>query len=125
MAKATGNCPNGLNIKRMSIALILSAVFGVFCARGAASVQIPGLVVTYAVLLATFYNRLLIGLVIGLAGSIHLIKGELANAALRGAISGVLVSLALATYGGLSGLPLVAFGLVYGIITDVAATKYG
>ena len=98
-----------------------------FCAYGTSqldpeAIGIPGFEITFALLAATFYNRLLIGLVIGFAGSISILKGKMQNAALRGAILGGVVSIGMGFYGGME--IIVLFGIVYGIITDVAATRF-
>jgi hypothetical protein len=111
--------------KRMLIAVALGILFGLFCAYGTLIVRIPGLEVTPLLLLAIVYNRALLGFVVGLADGVRLLKGELANAALRGAILGVVVSVALAIPGGWNSFPLLGFGLVYGLIADVLATKFG
>ncbi len=116
-----------MNWKRLIIALAIGALCGLFCAYGTSqldpeAIGIPGFEITFALLAATFYNRLLIGLVIGLAGGIVLVSGKLANAALRGAILGAIVTVAISFYGGAE--ILIAFGIVYGIIIDVVATKF-
>ena len=116
-----------MNWKRLIVALVVGALCGLFCAYGTSqldpeSIGIPGFEITFALLAATFYNRLLIGLVIGLSGGIVFLKGKLANAALRGAILGAIVTVAISFYGGAE--ILIVFGIIYGIIIDVAATKF-
>lgn len=109
--------------KRLAIALVVGILTGIFCAYGTMNADVPGLLVDFGLLATIFYNRLLIGLVVGLAGGIVLVKGELLNAGLRGAILGALVSVGITFYGG--GEILVAFGLVYGLVGDLLATKFG
>ncbi len=113
----------GIDWKRMGVALLLAGIFGVFCAYGTAGVEIPGFEVKMPYLETIFYSRLLIGLVIGLAGSVKLLKSRLANAALRGGILGAVVSVGIAFYGGAE--VFIAAGIVYGVITDLVATKLG
>ena len=113
----------GINWKRMVVALLLAGFFGIGCAYGTAGVEIPGFEITMPYLLTIFYSRLLMGLLIGLAGSVTLLNGKMANAALRGGILGAVVSVGISFYGGAA--IFIAAGIVYGIITDVVATKVG
>ena len=113
----------GINWKRMLIALFFAGVFGVFCAMGTATVEIPGFVVTLPYLLTIFYARLLIGLVIGLSEHVRIISGEMKNAALRGGIFGAIVTVVIAFYGGTE--IFILSGIIYGIITDALATRFG
>jgi hypothetical protein len=107
--------------KRMAIALALAAVFGYFCALGTSAVEIPGFEATLPYLLTVFYSRLMMGFTIGFAGGVKLLKGEARNAALRGAVIGGIVSVGIAFYGGAA--VLIPFGMVYGLLTDLIATK--
>ncbi|MEM4272677.1 MAG: hypothetical protein QXH30_03730 [Candidatus Bilamarchaeaceae archaeon] len=109
--------------KRLAIALVVGILVGIFCAYGTAMANVPGLVVDFALLATIFFNRLLIGLVVGLAGWMALVKGKLLNSALRGAILGALVSVGISFYGG--GEILILFGMAYGLIADVVATRFG
>ncbi len=111
----------GLNLKRMLIALILAAIFGFFCAYGTSTVEIPGFVMTTEYLLTVFYARLMIGFLVGFTGGLVLLKGKMANAALRGGIMGVIASISISFFGGAA--VLIPAGIVYGIITDVVATR--
>jgi hypothetical protein len=67
-----------------------------------------------------FYARLMIGFVIGLSENVKFLKGNLSNAALRGAIWGAIMSITISFYGG--AVVFIGAGIVYGIITDVVAT---
>ncbi len=111
----------GLNLKRMAIALILAAFFGVMCAWGTSTVEIPGFVMTTEYLLTVFYARLMIGFLVGFSGGLVMLKGKTANAALRGGIMGLIASISISFYGGTA--IFIAAGIVYGIITDVVATR--
>ncbi len=110
-----------MNIKRMILSLIIAGIFGVFCAYGTSTVEIPGFDITMPYLLTIFYSRLMIGLVIGLAENIQLLKKELLNSILRGAIFGAIVSVSISFYGG--GAIFMAAGIIYGLLTDFIATK--
>lgn len=110
-----------MNAKRMILSLIIAGLFGVFCAYGTSTVDIPGFEITMPYLLTIFYSRLLIGLVIGLAENIQLLKKELLNSLVRGAIFGAIVSVSISFYGG--GTIFIVAGIIYGTLTDLIATK--
>jgi hypothetical protein len=109
--------------RRMAISLVVAAIFGIFCAYGTSGVQIPDFQITMPYLATVFYSRLLIGFAIGLAGSAVLLKGRYKNAALRGAIIGAVVSIGISIYGGAE--VFIAAGIIYGIVTDLVATRFG
>ncbi len=111
----------GLNLKRMLIALILTAFFGLMCAWGTSTVEIPGFVMTTEYLLTIFYARLLIGVLVGFTENLKLVKGKMKNAVARGAKMGIIASIVISFYGGWE--VFIATGIVYGIITDVVATR--
>ena len=111
-----------MNKKRLIIALIISAFFVILCAYGTSSVEIEGFEITLPYLLTIFYARLLIGFFIGIAEHIELLKNKYQNAAVRGAIFGIIASIVIAFYGG--GEIFITFGIIYGIITDVIATRF-
>ncbi len=94
---------------------------GIFCIIGV-SIRL-GLAGNELFLLATWYNRLLMGLVIGLAGAWQLSKTK-SNPLLRGFILGLMVSLALFLSTELRDPIGFAAGIVYGIIIDFVASKY-
>lgn len=116
-----------MNSRRTAIAMLVGAASGLFCAYGTAMVQIPGVVVTFWTLVAIFYNRLLLGFVVGIADGVALLRGKLRNAALRGALLGIAVSLGIVLWSEptASSLTPVALGAVYGLVADVLATKFG
>lgn len=109
-----------MNIKRMIISLILGTVFGVICALGSASQ--PDLNLALPILIAIGFNRVVIGLVVGLAEHIKI------PVLLRGAIFGAIISLevGISTLGeGIAGfLIMVIAGIIYGSIIDMVATKF-
>lgn len=98
--------------KRLMYGLILGAILGVFCILGA-SLRMPGeLSTTY--LFAFWFNRLLMGLVIGLFNRPKSIQVGL----IRGVLLGAFVSFAF--YSATEFLDLMGFlaGIVYGIIIE-------
>ena len=74
-------------------------------------------------LLANWYNRVIMGLVIGLAGGITVIKGKF-NPLLRGLLLGLMVSLALFISTELRDPLGFMAGIAYGVIIDFLASKY-
>jgi len=112
-----------MNIKRMSISLVVAALCGVFCAYGTSTVEIPGFEVTIPYLLTIFYNRLLMGFVIGLAGDVKILKKEPINSIIRGIIIGAIISVGISFYGG--GFAFIGAGILYGALTDFLATRFG
>jgi hypothetical protein len=110
-----------MKIKRLIIALIISAIFGIFCAYGTSTVEIKGFEITLPYLFTIFYSRLLIGFFVGFADNLKLIKGKYKNSALRGALFGLITSVVISFYGG--AMIFIVSGITYGIITDLIATK--
>ncbi len=114
-----------MNTKRIAIATVIGLLTGLFCAYGTIWIapSKPALVVTTGLLAMVVYNRVLLGLFVGLGDDIPL------HPVLRGALIGVIVSLAMALMNmidvGISdGAAFIGFGIVYGIIADVVATKF-
>ena len=111
-----------MNVKRLIIALLVSGLFGVFCAYGTSTVEIQGFEITLSYLLTIFYARLLIGFFIGIGEHIQILNKTYQNAAIRGALFGLIASIGIAFYGG--GVILVSAGIIYGILTDLISTRF-
>ncbi|ODS37294.1 MAG: hypothetical protein A7316_01880 [Candidatus Altiarchaeales archaeon WOR_SM1_86-2] len=116
-----------MNTKRILIATAIGLLCGLFCAYGTVMmVDKGGLdpeLATTGSLAFIVFNRILIGLVVGFADRIKL------NCVLRGAVIGAVVSLMLGIFPLLNGditsaLTVIGFGVVYGVIADVVATKF-
>lgn len=105
----------------MILAVSAGAVLGIFCIIGAG--YRFGLSGNGLFLFATWFNRLVIGMVIGLAGSWILIKNK-KNFLLRGAVLGFVISFSF--YVSTDFRDTVGFiaGVMYGIIIDYIATKF-
>jgi hypothetical protein len=114
-----------MNVKRIILAIIIGAVLGIFCILGAGG-RVGGWLGNEILLIGLWYNRVIMGAIIGLAGDLQLIKkgrnAKWLNATLRGVILGLLVSLQF--YLSTSLLDLLTFiaGIMYGVIIDVLAT---
>jgi hypothetical protein len=107
--------------KRLIIALLTGAGLGILCIIGVGGRL--GFAGNELFLLATWYNRLLMGLVIGLAGSWQLSKSK-SNPLIRGVVLGLIISLALFLSTELKDPVGFLAGIVYGIIIDFIASKY-
>jgi len=115
-----------VSARRIGIALIVGALLGVLCIIGVGS-RIPGGYSNVVYLSAVWYNRVLMGLMVGLAGGITLIKSDkdknYINAIARGLLIGIIVSSAtlLLSETILDFMGWIA-GIIYGPIIDVVAT---
>ncbi len=112
-----------MNTKRVLIATAIGLLCGLFCAYGTATMENPGFVITTGILASTVYNRMLIGFVVGISDGIKL------HPVIRGAIIGAGITMAMSIIpivdgNAVGGLVFIGFGVVYGIIADVVATKF-
>ncbi len=103
--------------KRLVVATITGAVLGVFCIIGASARY--GSQASPAMLASLWYNRLIMGFVIGLYNKTH----NLSKALLRGAVTGLLISFAFFLSGGMSDYVSFLIGIVYGMIIELTAYK--
>jgi hypothetical protein len=105
--------------KRMKICIALGAILGVVCIIGA-SIR-SGFESDVSFLFALWYNRLIMGIMIGLASR----SRDLLKAAGRGALFGLLVSFAFYASTGFSDIVSFLAGIIYGMIIETFAFKYG
>jgi len=101
----------------MAVTLIAGALLGVVCIVGASLRSETGLDTTY--LFAFWYNRVLMGLAIGLAARAK----SLERALLRGALLGLLVSFAFYSSTGFGDVVGFGAGIVYGVMIELAGHK--
>jgi len=105
--------------RRLLICMVTGAILGVVCIIGA---QLRSGFERDAVYLFSFwFNRLLMGIVIGLAWS----KLSKMQAIARGAILGFLVSFAFYSSTGFADLIGLIAGIVYGVIIEYVALRLG
>lgn len=105
--------------RRMLVCIITGAVLGVVCIIGA---QLrSGFTHEANYLFSFWFNRLLMGIVIGLAWS----KFNALQTLGRGATLGLLVSFAFYSSTGFKDLIGFAAGIVYGVIIEYAALRLG
>lgn len=105
--------------KRLRVSLVTGAVLGVVCIIGA-SVR-SGFQSEAVMLFSLWYNRLLLGLMIGLISS----KLELSKAVARGALLGLIVSFSFYISTGFADAVSFLAGILYGMIIEYFAIKYG
>ena len=103
----------------MKVSLITGAILGVVCIIGA-SVRSGYESETYW-LFALWYNRLLMGLVVGMPWS----NTGLTKAIIRGAILGLLVSFAFYSATGFEDIVSFLAGIIYGMIIEYFAFRFG
>ena len=107
-----------LKTKRMKVSLLCGAALGVVCIIGA--LLRSGGTAGIAFLFALWFNRLLMGMVIGLVHE----KAEGAALILRGALIGLIVSFAFYSAAGFGDAVSFLAGIIYGVIIELAARKY-
>jgi hypothetical protein len=108
--------------KRLKTSVVVGALLGVFCIIGG-SVRAGGLAGNELYLLALWYNRVIIGLTIGLAGQWRLVNGA-RNRYIRGALLGFLVSSAFFLSTEMRDTIAFFAGIVYGVIIEYVAQRY-
>ena len=109
-----------MNKKRIIIATLLGAFLGVFCIIGVGYRE--GYSGNGLFLFAMWYNRLMMGIMIGVMSDFKLLKSFL-NEVLRGAIIGTIISGAIYFSSEFRDLPALFAGVLYGIIIDSIATR--
>jgi len=116
-----------IDLKRIGSATLIGAILGILCILGAGG-RIGGWSGNEILLIGLWYNRVIMGLLIGFAGDLILIKkgnnSKWLNSILRGAILGLLVSLQF--YLSTNLLDLLSFlaGIMYGIVIDLLCTLF-
>ncbi|MBN2299612.1 MAG: hypothetical protein JXC31_00325 [Acholeplasmataceae bacterium] len=104
--------------KRLVIGLVLGALLGVVCIIGAQLRTSGQLSTTY--LFSFWFNRVLIGLVIGIA----LQTKQMSIALIRGLILGLVVSFGFYSATGFADITGFFAGVVYGVIIEFVLFKY-
>ncbi|MFP4000987.1 MAG: hypothetical protein ACLFSM_06725 [Thermoplasmata archaeon] len=108
--------------RRVGIGILTGALLGVLCIVGVGTrIGFEG---NEMFLFAMWYNRVVMGLLIGLAYDVKIINSD-KNFILRGLILGLVVTLAITLTSDFRDWPSFFAGLAYGPIIDWAATRYG
>jgi len=104
--------------KRINVSLLVGAVLGVFCIIGA--LVRSGFQIENYLLFSLWYNRLLMGLVIGLPWP----KIGMPKLLVRGAVLGLIVSFAFYSSTGFADIVSFLAGIVYGMIIEYLAFRF-
>lgn len=107
--------------KRVFISILLGALLGVICIIGI-SMRI-GFLGNELFILSTWINRLIIGLVVGLAPYFKF-KTNFKNVLIRGGIVGFIISGSFYLATSFKDTPGFIAGIIYGMIIDYIVTKY-
>ncbi|MBN2374429.1 hypothetical protein JXL19_11650 [bacterium] len=108
--------------KRIITALITGAFLGLICIIGG-GLRAGGFTGNGLYLFAMWYNRLIMGLVIGLAGDWKIINSVL-NRYVRGGLLGFVISSAFFLSTGMQDTVAFLAGIVYGVIIEYTARRY-
>ena len=110
---------------RTLISAGLGAILGIFCIIGV-SHRIPAVILTSSsiYLLGAWYNRLIMGIMIGLAGEFHFLgeKFQIVESIIRGIVIGAIISV---SFSFLQQQPTWTYffaGIAYGLIIDPVST---
>ena len=109
------------NHKRITVSILTGAFLGIFCIIGVGT-RI-GFNSNIIYLIGMWYNRVIMGLLVGLAGEIILIENDSNNSILRGAIIGLVVTTGILLSTSFKDIPSFFAGIIYGIIIDYISTK--
>lgn len=113
-----------LGSKRLIVSVMTGALLGILCIIGV------GYRLGYAgnglFLFAVWYNRVIMGIMIGLAGGLNIMRPAQMklNPYVRGAVLGLLVSFAFYVSTNFIDMPGFFAGIVYGVIIDVIASRF-
>lgn len=110
---------NFLQTKRMKVSVITGVALGVVCIIGA--LIRSGFTTGIPFLFALWFNRVLMGMVIGLINE----KATVGIVILRGALTGLIISFAFFSASGYADIVSFVAGILYGIIIEIIARKYG
>ena len=111
-----------MKCKMLTVAIIMGIILGIFCIIGLSIRR--GFVGNELFILATWVNRVVIGLVIGLLPAYKL-KNNLGKILFRGAFFGLIISGSFYLATAFADTPGFVLGIVYGVIIDYVATRYG
>ena len=115
-----------VDYKRLGISTLTGAILGVVCILGAVQ-RIPGnFGDNLAYLMGIWSMRVILGITIGLAGTITFLKGEKwqiwVNALIRGILLGLIFSVGILLIDPFKDYSTFAAGIAYGPVTDVITT---
>lgn len=106
---------------RIVISMLMGAVLGIACIIGIG--YRLGFAGNDLLLFSAWYNRVLMGLLIGLAGPLIIVRNRW-NPIIRGALLGLIVSYSWYAASGNRDLAGFFAGIAWGVIIDWVATKF-
>jgi hypothetical protein len=107
--------------KRLTVGILMGAFLGIFCIIGV-GLRI-GFEGNKLFLFSMWYNRVVMGLVIGLAGGLRFVDSKY-NVIFRGFVLGLVVTTAIMFTSEFRDWPSFFAGVAYGVIIDWVATRY-
>lgn len=107
--------------KRVIYSTLFGAVLGIFCIIGA--IQRFGYNGNEIFFIALWYNRIIMGFVIGLSGKIVIVKGK-RNSIIRGVILGAVIGGEFFLASGMKDINGFYAALVYGLLIDFVVTAF-
>ena len=116
-----------VDYKRLGISTITGAILGVVCILGAVQ-RIPGnFSDNLEYLMGIWAMRVILGITIGLAGTMTFFRGEKwqlwVNALIRGLLFGLIFSVAILLIDPFKDYSTFAAGIAYGPVTDLITTS--
>ena len=118
-----------INYKRFLISIFTGAVLGVICIVGVGQRTQGTYLENIVYLLGIWGMRVILGIIIGLAEGIIIIKGEQwqkwVNASIRGIVFGLITSTAVLLMDYQLSFMTFGAGIAYGLIIDLVATWLG
>lgn len=107
-----------LKTRRMRVSLLCGAILGVVCIVGA--LVRSGGTAGIAFLFALWFNRLLMGMVIGAIDE----QAKTSDLIIRGALIGLVISFAFYSAAGFGDVVSFLAGIVYGSIIELVSRRY-
>lgn len=111
-----------MNIKRIGWGTLCGMIAGIICVLG----NIPNIPIDSAnasYLVIAFWERTILGLIIGCFGSVEIKKGNpIVDAIIRGAFFGMSLSWHMAFFSNIFSINYFFAGIVFGILIDIILT---
>jgi hypothetical protein len=107
--------------KRIIYSTLFGAILGLFCIIGAS--QRLGFTGNEPFIIALWYNRIILGFVVGLSGKIMIVKGK-RNPIIRGVILGAVIGGEFFLASGMKDIDGFYAALVYGLLIDFVVTAF-
>jgi hypothetical protein len=108
--------------RRILISVLIGAILGLFCIIGVGSRL--GYIGNEVYLIAMWYNRVIMGLFLGLSGEIIFFENnQTLNSILRGMLFGIIITTAIFLSTNFRDIPSFFAGIFYGVIIDIVSSR--